>query len=68
MSKTTFDEVHCKRVVIAGWEVRPADGEVAARPVAAAVPDSDARTVAALRDAHNTLLAALRAAGMLGED
>jgi len=65
MSKTTFDEVHCKRVVIAGWEVRPADGEVAARPVAAAVPDSDARTVAALRADYNALLSVLRAAGVM---
>ena len=48
-----------------GVPVTPASAASEFWPVAAEVPDSDATTVAQLREDHNRLLAALKEAGLM---
>ena len=63
-----------KLTFLPGATVEGADGlfdvetEVALEYDAPAVTDSEAATVAALRDDHNRLLAVLRSAGILADD
>jgi hypothetical protein len=66
MPKSRFVEVHCKRLFLRGHELWPVVDEPDAGPMEVPeIADSEAKTIAELKDDFNALLAALRDMGLI---